>query len=211
MSGGIVQHACPAVPRIEDAEEIADDTVECRRAHNGDFRITTDNDRVGVVARMAPPPCHRIAHNAKAGNVVDHRIHPGCLEGRAMAAFMPAAVHRTAIKHPVSQPERQRPKTWPQCDAGAGKGDHTSEQDHRVAHGGAILSAHQRLHFFSRHLRVIPLRGRQARRDGALRVGAQKAVITICQTVLLLSLGLGPSARLRDCKPKVGCPPIRRV
>ena len=47
---------------------------EVRRPHDGDFGIAADDDRVGVVARMAPAPGDRIAHDHEAGDLIDrHR------------------------------------------------------------------------------------------------------------------------------------------
>src|SRR6185437_16128210 len=71
--------------------------------------VAADDDGVGVVARMAPAPDSRFAHDHETGDLVDRVVHPARLEGGAVAAFVPAAVGRAAIEHAVADEERHAP------------------------------------------------------------------------------------------------------
>ena len=95
--------------------------------HQLNFRIAANNDRVGMVAHMAPLPSHGVTDHAEAGDLINDAVHPASLERGAVAAFVPARVHRRATKHAVSQPERRAPPAGPECDADARKQDHRAE------------------------------------------------------------------------------------
>ena len=86
----VADHVAHGAPRVEDAEEIEHDARQVRRPHDGDFRIKPDDDRIGMMARMAPAPGDGIAHDHEAGELVDRVVHPACLEGGAVTAFVPA-------------------------------------------------------------------------------------------------------------------------
>ena len=64
---------------------------------------------VGVVAGMAPPPRGGVAHDHEGGDFVDGVVHPRRLEGRAVAAFMPARIRGGAIEDAIGGPERHAP------------------------------------------------------------------------------------------------------
>ncbi len=110
-AGGVAQHVDHGMPDIEKAEEVQDQPQQIRRAHHGNLGVTADDDRVGVMARMAPAPGHRIAHDHEAGDLIDRIVHPARLEGRAVAAFVPAAIGGRAVEHPIGEEERQRARS----------------------------------------------------------------------------------------------------
>ena len=53
-----------------------------------------DDDRVRVMACVAPLPGHRITHDHEAGDLVDDVIHPAGLERGTVATFVPARIRR---------------------------------------------------------------------------------------------------------------------
>ena len=72
VAAGVAEHVGDGEAEdVDDAQEIEDDADEVGRPHDVDLRVAADDDGVGVVARMAPPPGHGIAHDHEAGDLVD--------------------------------------------------------------------------------------------------------------------------------------------
>ena len=175
----VAQHVDDGMPRIEQAEEIEHEAREIRRAHHGDLGIAADDDRIRVVARVTPAPGHRIAHDHETGDLVDGVVHPHRLEGRAVAAFVPAAVGGRSIEYAINEEERYRPPAAPQPDAGSAGDQHGAEPDGGVADRRPVAALHQRLHLLAGDLGVIPLGSGQAVGHGGLGVTAKKAVVPL--------------------------------
>ena len=116
-TGGMDGHLLEGQRHVEQADEVGDDVPQLRWAHGDDLRITTDDDRVGVVAGVAPSPHGRVAHDHEAGDVVDDGVHPSCLEGGAVTAFVPPRVGGRAVEHAVGREAEQRPHREPQVHA----------------------------------------------------------------------------------------------
>ena len=51
-----------------------------------------DGRWIGMVARVAVLPSHRVSHDHKAGQLIDRLVHPFRFERRTMTAFVPTAV-----------------------------------------------------------------------------------------------------------------------
>ncbi len=71
-------------------EQVEQQAEQMGRSLHGDLRVAPDDDGVGVMPGVAPAPDFRLAHDHEAGELIDRIVHPACLEGGAMAAFMPA-------------------------------------------------------------------------------------------------------------------------
>ncbi|MCY1235197.1 hypothetical protein D9M72_478040 [compost metagenome] len=154
----VANHVDDRVPDIENAEEVQDEAQEIRRPHDGDLGIAADDDRVCVVARVAPAPGDGIAHDHEAGDLVDGVVHPHRLERRSMPAFVPATIGGRAVENAIGEEERNSPPGAPEGDAEPTEKNETTEPDHGIADGGSVLTLHQFLHLLARDLRVIPLR-----------------------------------------------------
>ena len=152
---------------------------QVRRTHDGDLGVAADDDRVGVVARMAPAPGDRIAHQHEAGDLVDDVVHPARLEGGAVAAFVPARVARRAVEHAVDEEERHAPPGAPEIDrAGCGAEDR-GDPDDRVADRRTIGALHQLLHRLARNVGVVPLGRGEAGLDRPARAFADQTVVAL--------------------------------
>ena len=86
----IDQHQPQPRRHVQKAEEIGHQPCEFRRPHQLDLGVAANDDGVGMVTGVAPPPCVGIADHAETGDLIDSIIHPACLEGGLVAAFMPA-------------------------------------------------------------------------------------------------------------------------
>src|SRR5258708_1520538 len=75
---------------VLDRENVENHAADIRRAHGNDLGIASDDDRVGMVARMAPAPDRRLAHDHETRYLVNRVVHPPSLECGPMSAFMPA-------------------------------------------------------------------------------------------------------------------------
>ena len=117
--------------------------TQIRRPHDRDLGIAADDDGVGVVARVAPAPGHRIAHDHEAGDLVDDVVHPLRLEGGAVAAFVPARVARRAVEDAVDEEERHAPPGAPEVDAAGAADDQQAEPDDRVADRRPVRALHR--------------------------------------------------------------------
>ena len=173
----IADHVAHGAPGVEDAEEIERDAQQVRRPHDGDFGVKPDDDRVGVVARVAPAPGDGIAHDHEAGELVDRVVHPARLEGGAVAAFVPARIRRRAVEHAVGKEERHAPPAAPEPDAAGAGDDEQAKPDQRVADGRRVAALHQLLHLLARDVGVIPLGCRKPVRHCCFGIAADEAVV----------------------------------
>ena len=167
------------IAEIEDAGEGECRAQQVRRTHHGDLGVAADDDRVGVVAGMAPAPGHRIAHQHEAGDLVDDVVHPARAEGGAMAAFVPARVAGGAVEHAVDEEERHAPPCAPEPDAAGGRAQYGGDPDDGVADRRAVGALHQLLHRLARHVGVIPFGRGQPGLDRDPRAFADQAVVAL--------------------------------
>ena len=105
---GVDKHQPQPRQNVQKPKEIGHKPGEFRRSHQLYFWIAPDDDGVGMVPRMAPPPGVRIAHHAETGDLIDEIIHPSGLEGGLVATFMPSGIHRRAIEHAIGEEKRHR-------------------------------------------------------------------------------------------------------
>ena len=94
---GVDQHQPQPRRDVQKPEEVGHEPGEFRRSHQLYFGIAADDDGVGMMPRVAPSPGMRIADHAETGDLIDNVVHPACLEGCLVAAFMPAGIHRRAV------------------------------------------------------------------------------------------------------------------
>src|SRR5580692_11555229 len=76
--------------RLLDAEEHQENVAQNGWSRRHHLWIAANDDRVGMMPRVAPAPYGRLAQHHEAGDLIDHLIHPASLEGGAVPAFVPA-------------------------------------------------------------------------------------------------------------------------
>ncbi len=90
-------------------------------AHRGrvhrDFRVAPNDDRVGVMPRMAPSPGCGFAQNHERSHFIDNIVHPSRFEGGAMTAFMPARIRAGTIEHAINYEGRHAQPGSPEMPA----------------------------------------------------------------------------------------------
>ena len=144
-------------------------------ADGGDLWIAPDDQRVGMIARVTPPPDGRARAYHERGDLVDDVVHPARLEGGPVAGLVPARIRRRAVQHavdgeqrdprqvpgdecprsqPAEEPEQGEPQTA--CSGSPGRRNASS-----TAHAGARGSL------------ACPLAPGQAALDGDVRSGPQ--------------------------------------
>ena len=103
-------------------------------------------------------------------------IEPLTFEGSAVAAFVPATIHRRAVQNSVHQPKRQTPPTAPEVNAASSRDQHYSQEHGAIAQRWLIGAPHQRFHGSTIGCAVVPPR-RQPAGNGLLSVGTSHRVI----------------------------------
>ena len=166
------------VGQVKEARIAHQQTKGVGRAHAGDFGIAADDDGVGVVAGMAPPPGHGIAGNHEGRDLIDDIVHPVGAKRGAMPAFVPAAVAGGPIHDAVDQPERHRPPAVPEADAAPGRQAKEAEPDGGIAQGGAVAALHQVFQNLARHLCAVPFGPGKTVCLGACGGGSGQGIIT---------------------------------
>ena len=68
------------------------------RAGKADLGVATDDDGVGVVAKMGPPPQRRFPKEHERSDVVNHIVCPFGPERGAVTVLMPARIRGTAVE-----------------------------------------------------------------------------------------------------------------
>src|ERR1700722_19678865 len=76
--------------RLLDAEEHQENVAQNGWSRRDHLWIAANDNRVRVVPRVAPAPDGWFAQHHKAGDLIDHLIHPARFEGGAVPAFVPA-------------------------------------------------------------------------------------------------------------------------
>ena len=170
---------CLKASARRNAEEVGGDVPECGRPHGDDLGIAPDDDRVGVMADVAPSPHRWVAHDHEAGDVVDDSVHPSCPESGAVTALVPSGVGRRAVQHSVHREAQQRPHREPQVHTEAAERARAARTTTRVADRRTVAALHELLHPLARHLGAIPLGLRQAALDGASRFLTDQRVVTL--------------------------------
>ena len=176
---GVAGHADRGVPCVAEPDDVDEQLGRVGRAHGRDLAVAADDDRVGVVARVAPAPERRLLDVHERRHLIEHIVDPGGLEGGAVSALVPARVGRRPVEHAVDDEERHGEPRAPEQPA-ADAGDHQQRQpQRRVTRRGPVAAAHELLHPLSRYLGVIPLGRHQPLLGRTLRVGSDEAVIRL--------------------------------
>ncbi len=155
-------------------------------------------------ACMAPAPDGRLAQHHEAGDVIDDVVHPGRLEGGAVAAFVPARIaapsrrarhRRGRTARTRHEPQKYQPPRPREC--------HGAEPDRRVAHARDRRSASSAPSCpCGRPGTDTIARSRGRALDGALVLGSDQRIVArligcVHQAVLLaVSAGLFAHCRL---------------
>ena len=160
--GRVREHQPEGSRHVGQAGEVHDQPRQPRGTHRRDLGIPPDDQRVRVVAGVAPPPGGRVAHDHEGGELVQPLVKPARLERRAVAGLVPAGIRRRAVEHAVGEEERHRKPAAPERDAKAGEGDHQPDPDHGVPDGPAIGAPHQLFHPLARHRAAEPVAASEA-------------------------------------------------
>ena len=159
------------------AEKTQQDARHIRRPRHGDFRIAPDDDRVGVMPHVAPPPRRGLAQHHERSHFIDDVVHPRRFEGGAMAALVPARVRAGTIKDAVNEKGRQTPPGSPEMPAQPAGEAQQPKPEQRVANRRAIPALHQGLQPLARNGTGIPFRRGQPMFLGKFAVAADQTVI----------------------------------
>ena len=130
--GGVHEHQPERHRHVDQADEVRQQPDQPCRAHDRDLRVPPDDQGVGVVPGVAPPPGGRIAHDHEGGELVQALVQPAGLEGRAVPGLVPARVRRRAVQQAVGEEERHRPPAVPdrpEGDAEAGEQQDQADPD----------------------------------------------------------------------------------
>ena len=169
-SGAVEEHVAEEGERRIDAEESQEQGEKLRRPGHGDLRVASDNDRVAVVAGVAPTPTGGFPQDHEGGDLVEGVVHPVRLERRAVSRFVPAGVGGRGVEDAVDREREDGPPGAPEHETADAGADDQREPKERVADGGAIpaLSSSSRILSFGTR-RGVPCRFGQALFNGQLR------------------------------------------
>ena len=167
--------------------------VHTERAGEHDLRVAPDDDRVGVVAHVRPPPQRRLAQEHERGEVVDGVVGPARPERRAVPALVPARIGRRPVERAVDEERRDRPPRTERGERGQARTDEQRQPQHDVARRSAVGADGQRLQPRRVDRRAVPLGIGEAERDRPLRGRSGQAVVALD--------GHGPSVSRRPRGP----------
>jgi len=86
-----VNHEASVVVEVHSpVEEAQSEGSEIGWAGDGDLGITSYDDRVAVMAGVAPAPNDRFPHHHEGGDFVERVVHPVSSECGAMTGLVPA-------------------------------------------------------------------------------------------------------------------------
>ena len=159
------------------AEEEEEELAHAGRTRHGDLRIAADDDRVAVMAIVAPAPDGRLAHDHERGDLVERVVHPVGLERRAVARFVPAGIGGRPVDYAIQQEGDDRPRAAPPGVGPAAEAEKQREPEQRVADGRAVPPLQQLAHLGLRHGTRVPVRFGQPLLDGQGGVRTDETVI----------------------------------
>jgi hypothetical protein len=164
-------------PRIAEAHGVEHQPRDVRRAHRGDLAIAPDDDRVGVMAGMAPTPERRLLQIHERRDLIERIVQPRGPKRGAVTGLMPTGVRGRPIQHPVDEKQRDAPQARPRQPGRETRHREQDEPHCRVAQRRTIATAHQLLHPLARDLSVIPLGRHETHRLGLGCTRPDQAVI----------------------------------
>ena len=197
--GRVPEHQPERQRHVDQPDHVDQQPGQPGGPHDRDLRVPADDQGVGVVPGVAPPPGRRVAHDHERGQLVQALVDPARLERRAVPGLVPARIRRRPVQQPVGQEERQRPPAAPERDAEPGEQPHQPQPDDRVPDGRVVRAPHQLLHPLARHRAAEPVPAGQPRRHRRLVLRARQAVplqpfLVHCRP---------PSRRARRARPGV--------
>jgi hypothetical protein len=163
---------------VAHADEVDDQPREVGRSHRGDLPVAPDDDRVGVVAGVAPPPERRLLHVHERGDLIERVVHPSAPERGAMPGLVPAGVRRRAVEHAVGEEAGDAPGARPQEAADHPGSEQQPEPERGVAQRRAVAAAHELLDPLAGHLGVVPLGRHEPHPLGRVGTGSDQRVVT---------------------------------
>src|ERR1700733_15277016 len=158
----------------EGVEQEGDNVRGTRR---DDFGVAPNDDRIRVVARMAPAPDLWLTHDHEAGDLINRIVHPLRLERGAMAALVPATIGRGAIKNAVNDEKRDRSPGPPKIIAKASGYYERRDPDQRIPDLRTVLTAHQLFKLRALDRRRVPFRRREPGGDSLVGLRTDEAGI----------------------------------
>src|ERR1700722_19554784 len=176
-AGGVQKHLAKEDARVLEREDVEEKRHNVRGTRRDDLGIAPDDDRIRMVAGMAPTPDLRFAHDHEAGDLIDHIVHPLRLERGAMAALVPAAVSRGAVENAINDKEGNRRPASPKIIAEASRHDERREPDERISDRWTVVAAHELFEFGPSDWWSIPSRRGESTGDSSVGLGTDEAVI----------------------------------
>ena len=177
LAGDVDQQVAVVVEEIRNVDDLQQEAAQRDRSRRADLRVASGDDRVAVVAGVAPAPRDRLAADHERRNLVERVVHPVGLERGAMAGFMPTRVGRGGIELAVDGKRDDGPPGAPQRQPRQPERQQQREPEQRVAHRRAIAALQQLAHLLLGDRRGVPLRIRQAPLHRQGRVFTDQAVI----------------------------------
>ena len=113
----VEQHPAELAHPEIDVEYVEQNGGDVGRAGRVDFRIAPDDDRVGMMARVTPPPGRWLPHHEEGCDLVDDVVHPRGLESSAMAAFVPARIRSRRVERAIDEEGGESPPRAPGLQA----------------------------------------------------------------------------------------------
>ena len=175
--GAVAEHLAEEDQRRADADECPEHGKQLRRSSYGYLRVAADDNRVAVVAGVAPTPAGRILDAHEGRDLVEGVVHPVRLECRAVSRFVPAGAGGRGVEDAVDREGEHGPPSAPEHESADAGTENQREPKERVTDGGTVPPFEKLAHFVPWHGRGIPRRFGKALLNGRRRVSADEAVI----------------------------------
>ena len=94
VAGGVADDSADLGGTVLEEEEVERDADEVRRARGRDLRVAPDDERVGVVAGMAPAVVEGLPQRHEGAEMKEYLIEPPRLERRSMGQFVMPVIGR---------------------------------------------------------------------------------------------------------------------
>ena len=160
-----------------EVNELEKQSLDVWRARDMNFGVASHDDRIAMVARMAPPPWHGFTHDHKGGNLVEQVVQPIRLESRAVPGLVPTGIRGRGVKHAVNHQWKNRPPTRPPRPRPQPGCKDKPEIDQAVANGRPVLASQKLTHFVLGNRRGIPIGFGEPESHGALGFGSGETIV----------------------------------
>ena len=172
--GGVLAHLGDEGPQ---GEELGDDVAPTDRPLERDLRVAAHDERVGVVAVVAPAPGDGLAQVHERRDLVHGVVEPPGAEGRAVPALVPARVGDRPVERPVDEARRDRPPRAPGRRDPRARRDEEREPHDGVPRRRPVATAHDREHLLAVDGGEPPVGADEAALGRAALLGAGERVV----------------------------------